>query len=323
MKRIVLFALFFLVLSGCGSGRKEESVQPNPEPIPAVTSRKMDGALDRIMENAPESDAAGSAETASDGKSVPTITEIDLEDYFQEWNGCAVFYEPEEASYEIYRTDLAERRTSPCSTFKIVTSALGLEAGVIDPEDSMRIWSGVPYWREAWNRDMDFADAFRTSCVWYFRETVDELGEERMQEGLDRLDYGNRDCSEWDGRAARGLAERALSGFWIESSLQISPKEQTEVMAKIFGASPLCRKETQNTLREVMRLEETQAAVYGKTGLGKENGRTKDAWFVGVAEPEGRQICFAVWLGDSEIPADSTTAKEIALRLLKERYGIA
>lgn len=47
---------------------------------------------------------------------------------------------------------------------------------------------------------MDFAGAFRESCVWYFREVTDEIGQKRMQRELDRLAYGNCDISDWEGR---------------------------------------------------------------------------------------------------------------------------
>ena len=51
-----------------------------------------------------------------------------------------------------------------------------------------------------------------------------------MQVELDRLQYGNSDISDWEGRLNTNNNNRSLTGFWIESSLLISPKEQTEVM---------------------------------------------------------------------------------------------
>lgn len=70
---------------------------------------------------------------------------------------------------------------------------------MIDPENSVRKWSGEYFWNEEWNRDIGFEDAFHTSCVWYFRQVVDDIGKERMQEGLDALRYGNCDISDWEG----------------------------------------------------------------------------------------------------------------------------
>ena len=56
------------------------------------------------------------------------------------------------------------------------------------------------FWNENWNKDIDFREAFRTSCVWYYRQVIDEIGKEMMQKELDKLRYGNCDISDWEGR---------------------------------------------------------------------------------------------------------------------------
>lgn len=55
-----------------------------------------------------------------------------------------------------------------------------------------------------------------------------------MQTELDRLSYGNCDISDWNGGLNTNNNNRALTGFWLESSLLISPKEQVEVLERIF-----------------------------------------------------------------------------------------
>lgn len=96
-----------------------------------------------------------------------------------------------------------------------------------------------------------------------------------MQAELNRLWYGNCDISDWEGRLNTNNHNRALTGFWIESSLKISPKEQVEVMERIFGSNSEYKEETLNQLKEVMRVleqQETDMEVYGKTGMGKAGG---------------------------------------------------
>ena len=131
--------------------------------------------------------------------------------------------------------DLAETRRPPCSTFKIISSLIALENGIIEPENSTRTWSGEIFWNEDWNKDINFSEAFRTSCVWYFRQVIDDIGKDMMQKELNKLKYGNCDISDWEGRLNTNNNNRALTGFWIESSLLISPKEQVQVMERIFG----------------------------------------------------------------------------------------
>ena len=93
--------------------------------------------------------------------------------------------------FMIYQKELALTQSSPCSTFKIISSMIALENGIIQPEDSTYAWSGEVFWNENWNQDMDFRQAFSNSCVWYFRKVIDEIGQERMQDALEKLSYGN------------------------------------------------------------------------------------------------------------------------------------
>ena len=239
-------------------------------------------------------------------------------------NGTAVLYKPDKNIYQIYHPQLANTRRSPCSTFKIISSLAALEEGIVDPDHSIRKWSGEQFWNSDWNRDLSFQDAFQSSCVWYFREVVDDIGKERMQKVLDEISYGNRDISDWKGEQNKNNNNRALTGFWIESSLKISPKEQTEVMERIFGGQSEYSEETRNQLEQVMRISEqsqTDISIYGKTGMGKAQGVVVDAWFTGFADIAGKRVYFCVYLGETEgADVSSTKAKEIASEIISH-YG--
>lgn len=252
----------------------------------------------------------------------PEIIEADWSEYFNGLNGTAVIYDPSDSRYTIYNPDLAVARSSPCSTFKIISSLIALENGILDPEDSTRTWSGEIFWNEDWNKNMDFSEAFRTSCVWYYRQVIDDIGKDLMQKELEKLQYGNCDISDWEGRLNTNNNNRALTGFWIESSLLISPKEQTEVMERIFGSGSDYSEETQNELKQVMLVPEqskTDFSIYGKTGMGKDNGVVVDAWFTGFAERPGGNLYFCVHLGRTDgMDVSSTLAKEIAITLVSD-----
>lgn len=211
----------------------------------------------RAPETPPPTERPTAAPTAT--PAAPILQEMDGAEFFGAWNGAAVLYDPAANRYEIYNPDLAQTRRSPCSTFKILSSLIGLETGGIDPQDSTRAWSGETFWNADWNRDIGFPDAFRTSCVWYFREVIDEIGKETMQAELDRLSYGNCDLSDWEGRQNTNNKNPALTGFWIESSLRISPVEQVQVLERIFGADSAHSEEAREALRQVMRLPDPEA----------------------------------------------------------------
>ena len=215
------------------------------------------------------------------------IVEAEWSEYFNGLNGTAVLYDVANRRYTVYHDDLASIRRSPCSTFKIISSLTALENGIFEPEDSTRNWSGEIFWNEDWNRDLDFCEAFRTSCVWYYRQLIDDIGKDMMQKELNKLQYGNCDISDWEGRLNTNNNNRALTGFWIESSLLVSPKEQVEVMERIFGEGSDYSEETRNELKQVMLVSEQEKddiSVYGKTGMGKAEGVVVDAWFTGFAE---------------------------------------
>ena len=247
----------------------------------------------------------------------PMIIEKNWEEFLGDVDGCIVFFDPKACQYQIYNSEMAEMRFSPCSTFKIISALLGLEYQVISPENSTREWSGETFWNDSWNKDVDFTEAFHSSCVWYFREVIDELGADILKQELEALSYGNCDISDWSGHMYDTQKSDSLAGFWIESSLLISPKEQTEVMARIFENTSSYSEESLALLSTVMAQDESFAngwQVYGKTGFGKRSGGKTDAWFVGFAKKNGQTIYFCVYEGSGGSTAD---AKEVAGQLLE------
>lgn len=200
---------------------------------------------------------------------------------------------------------------------------MGLENGVIDPENSTRSWSGEIFWNDDWNRDIDFLSAFQTSCVWYYRQVIDEIGSDGMKRALDDLQYGNCDISDWEGHLNNNNSNPALTGFWIESSLKISPREQSEVMERIFGSSSKYSSDTRALLEKAMFYSEgsdKSCAVYGKTGMGKSEGTVVDCWYTGFADV-GHRIYFCIYLGETPGQnVSSSRAREIAVSLIKDNF---
>lgn len=311
-KRGCLILVILLVFTGCSAVNCAFAA----ESIKSVKDfRTVPGGAERIRQH---------SETFSDkaamALSAPTITEMDWSAYFEGINGTAVLYNPLQKNYRIYNQELAETRRSPCSTFKIISSLIALEYEIIEPEDSVRTWSGERFWNNAWNKDIAFSEAFYTSCVWYFREVIDEIGKDRMQTELNKLSYGNCDISDWEGHLNQNNGNPALTGFWIESSLKITAKEQAEVMERIFGSHSIYKEKTRNQLKEVMLMPEQSTAacrIYGKTGMGKANGIVIDSWFSGFADTADGTIYFCVYLGETDDQnVSSQKAREIAVKII-------
>ncbi|WP_252254972.1 penicillin-binding transpeptidase domain-containing protein [Clostridium sp. ZBS12] len=252
-----------------------------------------------------------------------TILNVDFRKYFQEYEGCAVFYLSSSNTYKIYNAEIAQERRSPCSTFKIISTLAALENEVITNDNSKRYWSGEKFWNESWNKDMMLNEAFKTSCIWYYREIINEIGMKKMQSFVSNLGYGNEDISDWEGKLNKNNNNRSLTGFWVESSLKISPLEQVDVLYRIFGEDSEYREENIETLLSVMELEDQQdnITVYGKTGYGRLKSVSLDSWFIGLFESGNERGYFAVRLSETENPnVLSALAKEIALKIISENF---
>lgn len=321
---LLSFSLFTLVGCSGESANLADNQSAEEKTTEMQTSEEILHTEEPSTESIPQSVDTLADETQEE-ETEPVIIEVDWTDYFDECNGAAVIYDTTENCYQIYNQDLADTRRSPCSTFKIISSLIALENGIIEPDNSTREWSGEIFWNEDWNRDIDFSDAFHASCVWYFREVIDEIGRDAIQEELDKLQYGNCDISDWEGRLNTNNNNPVLTGFWIESSLLISPKEQTEVMERIFGNQTDYSEETINQLKQVMLLaeqSETDISIYGKTGMGVSHGTVVDAWFTGFAEKNDKRITFCVYLGETEnSDVSSARAREIAIKIVSDYLG--
>ena len=307
------------ILTGCSGNRIVEEKT-------LIEDEKKETKEDKMEETETESSCVTpEADTENLTNSIIMEKEIinaDWSEYFNGLNGATVIYDAYESRYMMYNSELALTRRPPCSTFKIISSLIALENGIIESENSTRTWSGELFWNEDWNKDIDFSEAFRTSCVWYYRQVIDDIGKDMMQKELNKLQYGNCDISDWEGRLNTNSNNRKLTGFWIESSLMISPKEQVEVMERIFGENSDYSEKTQNELKQVMLVSEqgrTDISIYGKTGMGKASDIVVDVWFTGFAESIKGNIYFCVYLGRTDsMNVSSSLAKEIAIQLVSD-----
>lgn len=267
-----------------------------------------------------QSDKSSTQQSTSESKEKdsvvsPAIESVDLSNSFNGINGCAVLFDSQNNQYSFYNQNLCEQEVSPYSTFKIISTLAGLQNGVINDETSTMNYNGTQYPIPEWNGDLTLKTAFQASCIWYFRQVIDAVSTDEIANELNALSYGNCDVSEWNGSGTNPLEE--LNGFWLNSSLKISPLEQVQVLSKIFDGKSSYSEENITILKEIMLVNETDTQkTYGKTGSGS-NG---EAWFVGFYERQGEQTYFAIYLNDStqKDNISGNTAKEIALKIIAE-----
>ncbi|EQJ04180.1 penicillin-binding transpeptidase domain-containing protein [Clostridioides difficile] len=208
------------------------------------------------------------------------INMVDYSDCFEGISGGAIFYNTKNKEYNIYNKELIETRRSPCSTFKIVSTLIGLEKGVINSKESVMGYDGTEYPNKNWNKNLSLEEAFKESCVWYYKKLIDKVDAKSVQNILDDLKYGNCDISEWEGDLKNGKGH--LNGFWLESSLQISPKEQVQTMAKIFEGDTNFKKEHINILRDIMKIDVNDKNINVMEKLEQDLMKKINVWMHGL-----------------------------------------
>ncbi len=232
----------------------------------------------------------------------------DLGKYFRGYVGTMVIYDQTGDRYIVYNEPQSHKRLSPCSTFKIFNSLIGLETGVLEAADekTLMTWDGTHRSIDSWNRDHTLASATSNSVVWYFQSLAARIGEQRMQERLDGIGYGNRDIS------------GGLTTFWLRSSLRITAREQVDLLTKLYsGRLPFSAGNVAIVKRNITLAENDGTVFMGKTGSGFEDGRWLLGWFVGGVERQGKRYVFAV---NIEAPDGATgvAARKIAETVLKD-----
>jgi beta-lactamase class D len=184
-------------------------------------------------------------------------------------------------------------RFSPCSTFKIPNSLIGLETGVISDTSFVIPWdpvrnpkvagqeNRVPY--KFWYQDLSLKNAFRYSSVWYYQELARRVGSDRMGKMVERLKYGNGDIS------------GGVDSFWLCSSLQVSVDEQVDFIRRLYEERLEGFSERTVRLVKALMLVESGPGfmLSAKTGTGDCSPGSWIAWYVGFAETKSGPKIFA------------------------------
>ncbi|MDY0976278.1 penicillin-binding transpeptidase domain-containing protein [Massilia sp. CFBP9012] len=211
-------------------------------------------------------------------------------------------------------------RATPASTFNIVVSLMGYDAGILldAHTPALPFKKGYIDWLPAWRTTTDPTGWIRNSTVWYAQQVTSRLGVDGLQSYLQRFDYGNRDLS------------GGVTDAWIGSSLQISAQEQAAFLRKVVNRELGLSAQAYDTTATLLRLPTLPNGwdVYAKTGtavLEQPAGTTEPprsyGWFVGWAVKDGRTVVFTRLTLDRQHPqrAAGPLLKEAFLRELPSR----
>ena len=234
------------------------------------------------------------------------VSYIDLSTYFGEYDGSFVLYDLENDAWSIHNKDHATLRVAPNSTYKIYDALFGLEEGIITPENSFIAWNGENYPFEAWNADQTLQSAMNSSVNWYFQTIDKQLGASAVNSYIQKIGYGNENMS------------GDFSTYWMESSLEISPIEQVELLTKLQNNSYDFAPKNINAVKDAICLSASDAGTfYGKTGTGRVDGQDVNGWFIGYIETTDNTYFFATNIG-ADSDATGSNATEITMAILSD-----
>jgi beta-lactamase class D len=199
--------------------------------------------------------------------------------------GTVLVYDLNEESYLAGHAERVDRQLIPASTFKVFSSLVALETGVIANPETVIKWDGRTRSRPEINKDLDLQEAFRVSAVPHYQELVRRIGSERMQEFIDAVGYGNGDIS------------GGIDQFWLAGGLRISPREQIDFLVRLSqGTLPFSAKTMEMVKGMMVSEQTTEYTIRSKTGWGVPTEDSHVGWWVGWVERASGVHVFATAL---------------------------
>lgn len=208
--------------------------------------------------------------------------------------------------------DYLDKPSWPCSTFKLPHAVIAIDTGTLASTEEIIAWDGVKRWLPAWNKDQTLHSAVQASAVWFFQETAQRIGHERMIDYVTRFGYGNQYI---------GSPEQ-LHTFWLstEEVLMITPRQQIEFLERLLRRKLPVSEKSYDTAHHVTKLAEGEGwMLHGKTGSSHAIDGVRQGWFIGWVDraDDGFYYAFAVRIhGDKD--TWGTRAKKITIQLLKD-----
>jgi beta-lactamase class D len=165
----------------------------------------------------------------------------------------------------------ADVATLPASTYKVFSSLIALEDGVVKDADEVRPWDHVRR-RPEIDRDLNLRDAMRHSAYWFHRDVARQIGADRLKHWWDTVGYGNADTTAGFDKA------------WVAGNLRITPRQQVRFLERLYDNDLPFSQRTMDIVKEIMVNEDTLGyTLRGKTGWATPPGQDI-GWFIGWVE---------------------------------------
>lgn len=201
------------------------------------------------------------------------------------FEGAVVLLDGETQTWHASGEAWLDTSAIPASTFKVFSSLVALELGLVDSLDQVMELADYRSSREEINRPLRFDEAFRLSALPHYQQLVRVVGAQRMQAALNRVGYGNRSIG------------GGIDQFWISGELRITPREQLLFLQRLTQDSLPFRADVMQKVRTIMAREEFDGDLHGKTGWATSADGEHTGWSIGWLErAESEPLFFAVLL---------------------------
>ncbi|QEC67519.1 class D beta-lactamase [Panacibacter ginsenosidivorans] len=207
----------------------------------------------------------------------------------------------------------------PASTFKIISSMVGIQTGRISGEKMIIPWDGIIRkfpngdTATAWNKDLTMEEAFKVSAVPYYQEVSRRIGKDTMQRWLDTLGYGSR--------YKKFQITNNIDTFWLDNSLKVTPDEQLGLVKKLYFNQLPFQGRPQDIVKKLM-LQESNSnyKLSYKTGWGNTENGDALGWIIGWIE-ENQHPYFFVLNVEGPHDTDITTVRKNILDGILKQLG--
>jgi len=213
------------------------------------------------------------------------VKDLDLENLYKNYgvDGCFLLQSLKDDQVYVYNSNRCEQGFLPASTFKIVNSMIALESGVAADENLLIKWDSVVRQVPVWNQDHTMKTAFQVSCVPYYQALAAKIGVSKMQEWVNKLQYGKMD-----------VRNETLTDFWLKGKSEITPYQQLDFLARLAKKELPIKPSTVHKINDIMTIasDSTGMIMRGKTGWAIV-GERSIGWFVGsIDRPDGERFIF-------------------------------
>lgn len=223
------------------------------------------------------------AASQDDAKFVPNAK---IEELFKKegFNGTLVVYNLKQNQYDYYNLERVNQRFCPASTFKIFNTLIGLEAKVVKNVDEVFYkYDGTKVYLDTWAKDSNLRYAIKVSQVPAYKKLANLIGLEKMQEGINKLNYGNKNIG------------NKVDQFWLVGPLEISAREQVDLLIALAQSKLPFALENQKQVQDITILKQSDNfTLHGKTGWATDNIKIPIGWFVGWVENKDNIYAFAL-----------------------------